>query len=120
MQKLPPGWRKLSRRLSGCSLGWAARKSTHTFMLHLADCSEGGETVFLTHINRAPNLKDNSEPEPEPEREQEQDDGVDDSVLGSALPQRGRLVVFPHACPHAGLAVVDVPKRFLRGELLIS
>ena len=23
-------------------------KSSHTFMLHLADCSAGGETVFLT------------------------------------------------------------------------
>ena len=46
--------------------------------------------------------------------------GCLEGVLGAALPQRGRLVVFPHMCPHAGLPVVDVPKKFLRGELLIE
>ena len=97
-------------------------KSTHTFMLHLADCHHGGETVFLSRINQAPNLN-----------------GAklvtgtlgDDvgaaavatgggGVLGAAAPRRGRLIVFPHMCPHSGLPVQDVPKLFLRGELLVE
>jgi len=43
-------------------------------------------------------------------------------TIAEARPQRGRLVVFPHVCPHAGLAVDDahLPKRFLRGEFLIE
>jgi hypothetical protein len=38
-------------------------------------------------------------------------------VMASVRPARGRLLVFPHACPHEGLAVVEVPKLLLRGEL---
>ena len=38
-------------------------------------------------------------------------------VLASVSPRRGRVLIFPHACPHAGRAVQDVPKLFLRGEL---
>ncbi len=38
-------------------------------------------------------------------------------ILASVAPVRGRLFVFPHACPHAGCAVVDVPKLIVRGEL---
>ena len=37
--------------------------------------------------------------------------------LASVQPRRGRLLVFPHACPHAGLAVQAAPKLLLRGEL---
>ena len=37
-------------------------------------------------------------------------------VLARVEPRRGRLLVFPHACPHAGLAVIDAPKLLLRGE----
>ena len=37
-------------------------------------------------------------------------------VLARVEPRRGRLLVFPHACPHAGLAVVEAPKLLLRGE----
>ena len=40
-------------------------------------------------------------------------------LLGVACSDlRGRLLVFPHVCPHAGSAVGSVPKLFLRGELL--
>jgi hypothetical protein len=43
-------------------------------------------------------------------------------VLGAAKapPQRGRLVVFLHEWPHAGLPVLDMIKTFLRGELAVS
>ncbi len=33
-------------------------------------------------------------------------------------PRRGRLLVFPHVCPHEGRAVLDIPKLLLRGELI--
>lgn len=101
-------------------------KSTHTFMVHLADCKQGGETVFLTHLNALRSCQLHREArdlslEPEPELQVEEQDGEQDcSVLAAALPRRGRLVVFPHECPHAGMAVLDVPKKFLRGELLLE
>ena len=41
-------------------------------------------------------------------------------ILGSAAPARGRLVIFPHICPHAGLPTIDAPKVFLRGELIVT
>jgi hypothetical protein len=106
----------------------SAAKSTHTFMVHLADCSAGGETVFLTRLNAGGGPQaDSTQPqreerqqEQEQEQEEEEGGGLGAGVLGSALPQRGRLVIFPHECPHAGLPVLDVPKKFLRGELLIQ
>jgi ankyrin repeat protein len=77
----------------------AGVSSTHTFMLHLADCEEGGETVFLEKLPPARNLM---------------------TILAKAQPRRGRLLLFPHVCPHAGLPVLNLPPRklFLRGELL--
>lgn len=89
-------------------------------MVHLADCENGGETVLLNKLM-----------------------GGTDSVLASVSPVRGRLLIFvstqaipnetlfqgipltdclccqPHLCPHAGLPVDDVPKLFLRGELIL-
>ena len=32
------------------------------------------------------------------------------------LPRRGRLLLFPHLCPHEGLATIAGPKLLLRGE----
>ena len=75
-------------------------------MIHLADCPEGsGETVFLSGVNEDTNALAK----------------LGEGVLGAALPQRGRLVLFPHGCPHAGLPVKEAfTKLFLRGELLIE
>ena len=73
---------------SGGGPGCAFRRnrSTHTFMIHLGDCAEGsGETVFLSHLGA----------------------GEPAAVLGAVLPRRGRLVIFPHECPHAGLPVTE-------------
>ena len=39
------------------------------------------------------------------------------AALADVKPVRGRLLVFPHDCPHAGRPVVDAPKLVLRGEL---
>ena len=68
-------------------------RSTHTFILYLADCAAGGETALLRTLGR------------------------DAAALAVVQPRRGRLLLFPHVCPHEGRAVVDVPKLLLRGEL---
>ncbi len=75
--------------------------STHTFVLFLRTCAAGGATALLGRV--APPSTD---------------DGSSSNVLAAVAPVRGRLLVFPHACPHAGLAVVDAPKVLLRGEML--
>eukprot|EP00122_Pirum_gemmata_P015496 Pgem_evm1s14483 len=35
---------------------------------------------------------------------------VDDVVIAAVKPRRGRLLVFPHVTPHAGLPVLRLPK----------
>ncbi|CAJ1967336.1 unnamed protein product [Cylindrotheca closterium] len=68
-------------------------KSTHTLLLYLSDCKEGGETLILNQCS------------------------WDATVLYPTKPQRGRILLFPHACPHAGNVVKDVPKICLRAEV---
>ena len=67
-----------------------------TFILYLTDCSAGGETVLLDQLVQP------------------------SAVLATVTPRRGRLLVFPHACPHKALPVVahGLPKILLRGEML--
>ncbi|OQR82646.1 hypothetical protein ACHHYP_15730 [Achlya hypogyna] len=67
--------------------------STTTFILYLTSCSSGGETNLLSSM--AP----------------------DRSVLAPVKPKRGRLLIFPHICPHEGGRVESVPKLLLRGEM---
>ena len=69
-------------------------RSTHTFILYLTDCEHGGGGTALLQC-----LKD-------PE------------VISIAKPRRGRALIFPHLCPHAGLETVS-PKLLLRGEVII-
>jgi Ankyrin repeats (many copies)/RING-type zinc-finger len=69
-------------------------RSTHTFILYLTDCFEGGATRLLGDITGEGHGK----------------------VLATIEPRRGRLLLFPHSTPHEGLEVVDVPKILLRGE----
>jgi hypothetical protein len=73
----------------------SGKKSTHTFMLHLNSMTDGGgETAFYAEA------KEKS------------------TVLALAEPASGRLVIFPHNRPHAGLIVKRrEEKLFLRGEL---
>jgi hypothetical protein len=72
------------------------QRSTHTFILYLHPCDAGGETVLLQTI--AP-----------PE-----------VALATIKPTRGRLLLFPHSCPHMGAKVIDLPKLLLRGEVILS
>jgi Rps23 Pro-64 3,4-dihydroxylase Tpa1-like proline 4-hydroxylase len=73
------------------------RASRLTFLLYLSgeDQDEaGGETLLL-------------------EREE-----PDSPLMASVKPKRGRLLVFPHSCPHASSAVLQPPKILIRGEFL--
>jgi hypothetical protein len=82
-------------RLSG-------RTSTHTFILYLTTCAQGGDTVLLDHLSKS-NHKLNATNEL--------------NMRNAVQPVRGRLFVFPHACPHAGRQVVEGTKLILRGDL---
>jgi hypothetical protein len=72
------------------------RTSLCTFILYLTDCEAGGETVLLQRLAQ-------------PSR-----------ILAAVTPRRGRLLLFPHTCPHMAAAVVaeGLPKVLLRGEML--
>ena len=72
------------------------RTSRCTFILYLTDCERGGETVLLQRLAQ-------------PAR-----------ILASVTPRRGRLLIFPHLCPHRANEVVaeGLPKLLLRGEML--
>lgn len=106
---------------------WQGRPSTHTFMVHLADCQQGGETVLLRRLGAVTAVRGSMEPgRAEPDGAATDatsaasggcDGGFGSGVLAAVSPVRGRLLIFPHLCPHAGLPVVDAPKVFLRGEL---
>ena len=69
-------------------------RSTHTFILYLTDCEYGGETALLQELRNP-------------------------KVLLVTRPKRGRALIFPHFCPHAGLEVVTAPKLLLRGEVIL-
>jgi len=68
--------------------------SSHTFILYLTDCDAGGETMIISSL-------------------------FDPKVFHRVTPRRGRLLIFPHACPHMAGEVVAkaLPKILLRGEL---
>jgi hypothetical protein len=82
-------------RLSG-------RTSTHTFILYLTTCTQGGDTVLLDHLAKS-NYK--------------LIESNKLSMRNAVQPVRGRLFVFPHACPHAGRQVAEGTKLILRGDL---
>jgi len=72
---------------------WRNIRSTHTFLLHLRTCEEGGSTALLDAIAKP------------------------DSIVAELRPRRGCLYLFPHQCPHMGKLVTDPEKIFVRGEL---
>jgi hypothetical protein len=76
-------------------VGAPAQRSTHTWILYLQTCTSGGETLLLECLQQPQN------------------------VLATVAPQRGRLLLFPHNCPHMGAPVVQVPKILLRGEVML-
>lgn len=73
------------------------QRSTHSFLCYLTDCLDGGETVLLRALT-GPECGEH---------------------VASVSPRTGRLLLFPHSCPHEGVEVVDVPKLLIRGEVYI-
>lgn len=80
------------------------RHSTHSFLLYLFDCERGGETILLRKHQTA-NKRQNVQLQDTQENEI------------PVSPKRGRMLVFPHICPHKGGDVVSVPKVLIRGEI---
>jgi hypothetical protein len=76
---------------SGC-------RSTHTFIVYLTSNDNSGETSLLGDVSGEGRCQ----------------------ILARVTPKRGRLLLFPHACPHEGNKVVDVPKIILRGEVMLA
>ena len=91
------------------------RRSTHTFILYLSDCSGGGgETVLLHRMeDEHGDLTHQACPSKKRSRESCQDNA--EAVLAAVEPRRGRLLLFPHLCPHLARPTVVVPKLLLRG-----
>ena len=79
----------------------SGRMSKYTFILYLTTVADGGETVLLDHL---PSMKDGL-------------NHTDLSIRYAAKPVKGRLFVFPHGCPHAGMPVEDGDKLILRGDM---
>jgi len=84
------------------------RRSTHTFIIYLQTCERGGGTALL-------------------KRQETRGEGIDNEAWDKVMeeitivrvkPRIGRLLVFPHFCPHAGLEVIDIPKLLIRGEMV--
>lgn len=82
-------------------------RTTYSFLLYLSDCAQGGETQLLEALPGDAKLAPSGGVAP----------GARE-VLARVQPRRGRLLLMPHACPHAASATVDVPKSFIRGEIL--
>ena len=105
------------------------RCSTHTFLLYLSDCKYGGETRLLKSVNtKNTKMKDKSEIMEIKNNKIEQittsistlslNSLTRSNVLASVQPVRGRLLVFPHQCPHEGMMAESLPKILLRGEMI--
>lgn len=124
---LPPHIDLSKRELQCQSNGQdtTAVSSTHTFILYLSDCESAGETALLLDLK--PQKSDEREA---PMVEGESSVDVEESgksqhalspvVLAGVVPKRGRLLVFPHSCPHSGLPINSCHKLLLRGELTLS
>jgi hypothetical protein len=77
--------------------------STHTLLLYLTECAQGGETLLFKERKDTKITRNKDDP--------------DHNLIYATQPKRGRILVFPHPTPHAGAAVVDVPKICLRAEV---
>jgi hypothetical protein len=74
-------------------------RSTHTLLLYLTNCSTSGATTLLRSLF---------------------DDGsAQGNVLARVYPVEGRILIFPHNCPHEGEQVVETPKLLIRGEVAL-
>lgn len=87
--------------------------STHTMILYLTDCQVGGgETALRKSLkNHQATSTDVTEACL----------GENNPYLACVTPRYGRLLLFPHNCPHEGMAILaGDPKILLRGEVYLS
>lgn len=96
--------------------------STHTFILYLNDCLlGGGETVLLRSLDGFELKQKLIVETSSAEGPESVVDALDEAnILATAVPNVGRLLIFPHRCPHAGLEVKYPPKLLLRGEVYLK
>lgn len=102
-------------------------KSTHTLLLFLSDCARGGETVLLDGSDgwsqRAGVVVPADRVFQHPPGNGTGLDVTDGCratrVSLGVAPRRGRIVVLPHAWPHAGALCQSVPKLLLRAEIAL-
>jgi 2OG-Fe(II) oxygenase superfamily len=108
--------------------------STHTFLLYLTDCESGGETRLLRSVNPKSRAVDALSDGRGSGRREDVEDvsgavspvaisatdsaSAASNVLATIRPRRGRMLIFPHSCPHEGRAADSLPKILLRGEML--
>lgn len=92
--------------LPRCTAGGA--KSTHTFLLYLTGCGRGGETLLLEEREGDAALARMGGVAPGPR-----------ATLEAVRPREGRLLLMPHACPHAAAPTIDTPKLLVRGEVRV-
>jgi len=95
--------------------------STHTFIIYLTDCQEGwGDTVLLNSMKSSilastdtsnPNLSGAAVASSYTSYT-----GPESNIIRSIQPKVGRLLLFPHSCPHSGLPVQKDCKLLIRGE----
>jgi hypothetical protein len=109
------------------------RISTHTLLLYMMDCEEGGHTLLLETASLGQKLfrkKISSDSEDDykkvsskdNEMNRHQTDGRQQNyncIVHAIQPRRGRILLFPHATPHAGAPVVSTPKVCLRAEVSV-
>ena len=92
-------------------------KSTHTTILYLTDCPHGGGTALLRHLRK----DDGSSGYNAQCSDEIVAPGSNRATVATVCPRYGRLLVFPHNCPHEGLPIyASAPKILLRGEISIS
>ena len=73
-------------------------------------------TTHNNHYNHSINSSSNTHKTSKKEEECSSDS--DENVLSSIAPRRGRLLIFPHNCPHEGAHTISLPKILLRGEMI--
>ena len=83
------------------------RRSTHTMLIYLRDCQEGGETILLEGAQK------------QKAEQQQKQQSVPRQVIEAVAPQKGRILLFPHPIWHEGAPIKDVPKICLRAEVCL-
>ena len=98
--------------------------STHTFIIYLTDCQEGrGDTVLLNSMKSSilastdtPNYSGAASSSLSSSSYTSSYTGPESNIIRSIQPKSGRLLLFPHNCPHSGLPVQKDCKLLIRGE----